>query len=226
MLRCEGLTKRYRTKAGEVAALLEVNLAVEAGEFVVVRGASGSGKTTLLLALGGMLEPTAGEVWLGDKSLYRAGVEDRARVRGREVGFVFQMFHLVPYLSVLENVLLGGDGHGADEEKRASAMLVEVGLGARLGHRPTELSAGERQRTALVRALFKQPRVLLADEPTGNLDPENARRVMDRLASYRQSGGTVVLATHGLDAEVHATRRLELRDGRLCGPGLPGSISN
>jgi putative ABC transport system ATP-binding protein len=216
MLRCEGLTKRYRAAGGDVAALVGADVAVGPGEFVVVRGASGSGKTTLLLALGGMLRPTAGEVWLRGENLYRMSPGARARLRGREVGFVFQMFHLVPYLSVIENVLLGLEAGARGGVGRAREMLEGVGLAGRLGHRPGELSAGERQRAAVVRALVKGPSLLLADEPTGNLDPENARRVLERLAAHQLGGGAVVLATHGADAERHATRRFELRAGKLA----------
>jgi putative ABC transport system ATP-binding protein len=225
MLRCTALSKRYRTPGGEVAALHEVSLTIAAGEFAVLRGPSGSGKTTLLLALGGMLRPTTGEVWLADKNLYQTGPAERSRLRRRDVGFVFQMFHLVPYLSAIENVLLGTAETGAATRARAVESLEQLGLGNRLTHLPAELSAGERQRTALARALVNRPRLVLADEPTGNLDPENARAVLDRLAEYRRTGGTVLLATHGAEADTHATRRFELRQGKLAGgSGLAGEF--
>jgi ABC-type lipoprotein export system ATPase subunit len=251
MIRCEQLTKTYATRSAQVRALDQVNLAVQAGEFLCIRGPSGCGKTTLLLTLGGLLRPSSGRVVVDGADLYALSPGDRARFRAAKIGFVFQMFHLVPYLTVAENVLLaagGGLGPSADSKAsegapsevaaeglkagrqtergmfgvRASAwsaraveLLTQLGLGARVGHKPGELSAGERQRTALARALLNQPQLLLADEPTGNLDPDNAAAVFEHLRAFHRAGGTVVVVTHGAVAEPYATRVCQMRAGAV-----------
>jgi ABC-type lipoprotein export system ATPase subunit len=215
MIRCQQLSKTYRTTNGTLSALSDVNLEIREHEFVVLRGPSGCGKTTLLLVLGGMLRPTSGLVRFQDRDLYSLSVAERARLRAREIGFVFQMFHLVPYLTVEENARLAGGAPGPDAPQRVRQMLEQVGLGPRRTHRPSELSAGERQRAALARALTHRPHLVLADEPTGNLDPDNAAAVFDQLARYHREGGTVFVVTHGPIADSLATRCLELRAGRL-----------
>jgi ABC-type lipoprotein export system ATPase subunit len=164
-----------------------------------------------------MLRPSRGTVRFDDRDLYAMSVPERARFRARNIGFVFQMFHLVPYLNVLENVRIAAGALGAGDGKvRAVDLLQRLGLGPRLGHRPAELSAGEKQRTAIARALLNRPKVILADEPTGNLDSENARGVLAHLRDFQQAGGTVVMATHGTAAQEFATRTLNLREGRLA----------
>jgi len=251
MIRCEQLAKTYATRAGPVRALDQVNLAVQAGEFLCVRGPSGCGKTTLLLTLGGLLRPTSGHVVIDGADLYAMSARDRARFRAVKIGFVFQMFHLVPYLTVAENVLLAARGRpaptacpraredapsgvaanspkagqqtGRDSlglpawagSARALELLTQLGLGARLHHKPGQLSAGERQRTALARALLNEPQLVLADEPTGNLDPDNAAAVFEHLRSFHRAGGTVVVVTHGAAAEHYATRVCQMRAGRI-----------
>jgi putative ABC transport system ATP-binding protein len=215
MVRLEGVRRHFRAGRREVRALDGIDLAVSPGEFVVVRGPSGSGKTTLLLLVGGMLRPTAGNVLVDGADLYGLDEEARGRFRARNVGFVFQMFHLVPYLSCLENVLLAADGSRGEIEVRSRELLERFGLGERLRHRPSELSAGERQRTALARALVNGPKVLLADEPTGNLDPRNAEEVVRCLSDYHEGGGTVILVTHGTTADGHADRIVHLEAGRI-----------
>ena len=216
MILCRQLTKVYRSAQGEVRSLDALDLEVRRGEFVCVRGPSGCGKTTLLLTLGGMLRPTKGVARVGGRDLYAISPRERARFRAARIGFVFQMFHLVPYLSVVENVLLAAGHNGAiDRRARAEELLQELGLAARWHHSPGELSAGERQRTAIARALFHRPELLLADEPTGNLDPENAGEVFRHLKRYQESGGTVVVVTHGATAEQSANRVLEMRMGRI-----------
>jgi putative ABC transport system ATP-binding protein len=218
----ERVSKVFRTKKGEVRALDEVDFHVDAGEFVVVRGPSGSGKTTLLLAIGGMLRPTTGSVVVADQDVYTLGERERGLFRAKNVGFVFQMFHLVPYLSVLENVLLAADtGTDGSSEDRAAELLERFGISQRMHHRPSELSAGERQRTAIARAILNEPRVVLADEPTGNLDPENAEGVIHGLCAYHEAGGTVIVVTHGTAADHHAGRVVTLRGGRVE-PVSPG----
>jgi len=199
MIRLENVTKTYRTRRGPVNALDNVSIEVARGEFVVVRGPSGCGKSTLLLMIGGMLRPSSGAVLLDDADVYALSQRERNRLRATRVGFVFQMFHLVPYLTVIENVLLpNARAVGRD---RALALLEQLGLADRALHRPGELSAGEKQRAALARA------------PTGNLDPENAAGVFGHLADYHKSGGTVVVVTHGGDGDVHADRVICLRAG-------------
>ena len=216
MIRCDEVTKIFRKNGSEVTSLDRFTAEIGTGEFVAVRGPSGSGKTTLLLTLGGMQRPSAGLVQFGGRDLYALSPADRAGLRSTEIGFVFQMFHLVPYLDLLGNVLLAAPGKpGQAERQRAAGLLDELGLAKRATHRPGELSAGERQRLAVARALLNRPKVILADEPTGNLDPENAAEVIRHLGEFHQAGGTVVLVTHGTAAETHADRILRLEQGRL-----------
>lgn len=214
MIDLDRISKIYQGRNGEVKALSETSLHIEAGEFIVIRGPSGSGKTTLLLTIGGMLRPTQGNVTVAGQNVYSLTPKARAEFRAKNIGFVFQMFHLVPYLTVLENVMLAPALNGeTNRREEAHDWLKRLGLEARLNHRPAELSAGERQRTALARALINQPKVLLADEPTGNLDPENADEVFHHFERFRQSGGTVVVVTHGTGADHHANRILHIRHG-------------
>lgn len=216
MIRCDEVTKIFRKNGSEVTSLDRFTAKVAEGEFVAVRGPSGSGKTTLLLTLGGMQRPSDGSVQLAGRDLYALSPAERARLRSSEIGFVFQMFHLVPYLDLLGNVLLACPGKpSAEVRQRASGLMDELGLADRASHRPGELSAGERQRLAVARALLNRPKLILADEPTGNLDPENAAEVIRHLAEFHRGGGTVVLVTHGAAADAHADRTLRLEQGRL-----------
>ena len=215
MIRCDDVTKTFRKNGAEVVSLDRFTAEIAEGEFVAVRGPSGSGKTTLLLTLGGMQRPSAGAVQFGGRDLYGLPPAERARLRSGEIGFVFQMFHLVPYLDLLGNVLLAAPGRPSyDERERAAGLLDELGLAKRASHRPGELSAGERQRLAVARALLNRPKLILADEPTGNLDPENATEVIRHLTAFHRDGGTVVLVTHGTAADEHAGRILRLAQGR------------
>ena len=216
MIRCDEVTKIFRKNGSVVTSLDRFTAEVAKGEFVAVRGPSGSGKTTLLLTLGGMQRPSDGSVQLAGRDLYALSPAERARLRSSEIGFVFQMFHLVPYLDLLANVLLACPGKpSAEVRQRASGLMDELGLADRASHRPGELSAGERQRLAVARALLNRPKLILADEPTGNLDPENAAEVIRHLAEFHRGGGTVVLVTHGAAADAHADRTLRLEQGRL-----------
>ncbi len=216
MIRCDRVTKIFRKNGTEVTSLDRFTAEVAEGEFVAVRGPSGSGKTTLLLTLGGMQRPSEGSVQLDRHDLYALSPAKRARLRSSEIGFVFQMFHLVPYLDLLGNVLLACPGKpSVAVQQRAGRLLDELDLAKRANHRPGELSAGERQRLAVARALLNRPKLILADEPTGNLDSENAAEVIRHLAEFHRSGGTVVLVTHGAAAETHADRILRLEQGRL-----------
>jgi ABC-type lipoprotein export system ATPase subunit len=216
MLTLQDLTKTYRTRAAQVKALDGVSLKIDQGEFVAVCGPSGSGKTTLLMMIAAMLRPSGGTVRFEDRDVYEMTGPARARFRAEKIGFVFQMFHLVPYLNVLENVLLAAAVvRRRDGKAQAEELLQRLGLAHRLGHRPSELSAGEKQRTAIARALLNQPKLILADEPTGNLDPENACCVLRHLQDFQKAGGTVLVATHGPAAKDFATRTINLREGRL-----------
>jgi putative ABC transport system ATP-binding protein len=218
MLRLENVTITHATAQGEVRSLDRLNLEVRAGEFIVLRGPSGCGKTTLLLTAGGMLRPSAGRVTVQGQDLYALRPGERNQFRRRHLGFVFQMFHLLPYLTVRENVLLAAPPSGrtrAALRERARDLVRGLGLEARLHHRPAALSTGERQRTAIARALLNQPQLILADEPTGNLDPDNAAEVFRQFAAFRQRGGTILLVTHGTAAAGWADRVLEMRSGSI-----------
>ena len=217
MIRCDEVTKIFSKNGSEVTSLDRFTAEIGEGEFVAVRGPSGSGKTTLLLTLGGMQRPSTGTVQLAGRYLYGLTPAERAKLRSSEIGFVFQMFHLVPYLDLLGNVLLASPSRPSYEvRRRAGELLDKLGLAKRASHRPGELSAGERQRLAVARALLNRPKLILADEPTGNLDPENAAEVIRHLAEFHRSGGTVVLVTHGTAANCHADRTVRLDQGRLA----------
>lgn len=197
-----------------VHALRGASLRLAPGSFKVIQGPSGSGKTTLLLAAGGLLRPDEGSVSVSGTDLYSLSPEQRARFRASHIGFVFQQFHLIPYLNVLENVLaptLAYAHNGAPE--RAKQLVDDLGLGHRTDHPPSELSTGERQRVALARALLNEPELLLADEPTGNLDAENAAAVLRHLRAFAERGGAVMVATH--DERVEADECYALADGQL-----------
>jgi len=196
-----------KTYHGGVTALAGVSLRVTAGEFVAVRGPSGCGKTTLLLSAGGLLRPDAGRVVVDGHDVYALSAERRARFRAATIGVVVQQFHLVPYLSVLDNVLSAALALPlVDARNRAKQLLERFGLAHRGHHVPAELSTGERQRTALARALLHRPKLLLADEPTGNLDADNGRLVLAALADHAKAGGAVLLVTHDSQAASHAQR--------------------
>src|SRR5215210_2292448 len=218
MFRLQDVSKRYAHKGGEVVALASTTLEISRGEFVAVVGASGSGKTTLLSMLGGMLAPSSGKVWLDKESLYDGSVTERARVRQHKLGFVFQTFNLIPYLSALENVqiplMLRGAASEADE-RRILELLAKVGLESRVHHKPSELSIGQQQRVALARTLANDPAAILADEPTGNLDSETREQVLGFLEEVRSEGRTVIMVTHDPAAASRATRVIKLRDGAV-----------
>lgn len=212
LLQLTQIAKTYRAgQPGEVRALPPLSLDLAAGEFAAVQGPSGCGKTTLLLIAGGLLAPTAGRVTLAGEDPYALSPERRAEFRARHLGFVFQQFHLVPYLSVFENVLAPALATTLpDARARAEELMARFGLQARRHHVPGELSTGERQRTALARALLNRPRLLLADEPTGNLDGENAAIVLAHLREFAQAGGAVLLVTHEDAAAARADRIVRL----------------
>ena len=216
MLELSNLTKTYPHAGGPVAALDDVSILVNPGEFVAVCGPSGCGKTTLLLSAGTLLGPTTGRVTIDNRDVYALAPDARAAFRAAHIGFVFQQFHLIPYLNLRDNVLaaaLATDRASAGRD--ADELRERFGLTDRLAHRPAELSTGERQRTALARALLNRPKILLADEPTGNLDQENATVVLDHLAAFAHDGGAVLLVTHDTAAAARAGRTLNIKHGRL-----------
>jgi len=216
MINLEEVTKTFVAGKRRVVALNAVTLNIRPGELVVVRGPSGSGKTTLLLTMAAMQRPTSGQVRVDGQDLQGMNARERARFRAQNIGFVFQMFHLIPYLNVLENVILAAGAAGVNDARaKAEKVLEQLGLQARILHMPSELSAGEKQRTAVARALLNDPKVLLADEPTGNLDPENAAAVFSYLSAFRDKGGTVIVATHETEVERIADRVVSLRQGNI-----------
>jgi len=216
VLQIQDLTKSYRGANGVVRAVDGISLEIGAGEFVAVQGPSGCGKTTLLLAAGGLLQPSSGQVLIGGKDPYTLSPEQRAQFRAANIGFVFQQFHLIPFLSVLDNVLVPTLAFPTpDAPERARELIAHFGLQTRAHHVSSELSTGERQRTALARALLNRPKLLLADEPTGNLDNDNGAIVLNYLAEFAKSGGAVLLVTHDAAAVQSAQRAVRLRDGKL-----------
>ncbi|HAA62457.1 MAG TPA: ABC transporter ATP-binding protein [Planctomycetaceae bacterium] len=217
LISLDHITKTYTGDAGPIVAVDDVSVSVEAGEFVAVVGPSGCGKTTLLLVAGGLLRPENGEVSINGTDPYSLSGEQRARFRAEQIGFVFQQFHLVPYLNVLDNVMAPALVTGETSARERAGILVErFGLADRLGHRPGQLSTGERQRVALARALLNEPRVILADEPTGNLDGDNSEQVLQALKTFADEGGAVLLVTHDPDAVAFAGRQVVLQGGQLA----------
>ena len=215
ILHLQNVSKYYGHDGKRVVAADDISLALEPGSFKVVRGASGSGKTTLLLAAGGLLRPDGGRVLVRGEDVYAFSPERRAVFRGENVGFVFQQFYLVPYLTVLENVQMPGIALDIPNLRdKAAALLDRFQLGARLDHLPSELSTGERQRVAMARALVADPGLLLADEPTGNLDAENEAIILECLHGFAGNGGAVLMATHSRRMEGF-TEVYQLEGGKL-----------
>ncbi|MFP6873975.1 MAG: ABC transporter ATP-binding protein [Verrucomicrobiales bacterium] len=218
--RASTLGKIYDASPDPVVALDGVSLQVHAGEFLAVCGPSGCGKSTLLLTIGLLLRPDAGKLEIAGQNIAELSRSRQISFRAQNIGFVFQDFHLIPYLNVLENVMVPTLAEPlCNVQDRGEMLLEEMGLTARRDHLPSELSAGERQRTALVRALMLRPRLILADEPTGNLDRDNTDCVLNHLANYTKSGGAVVLATHDERAMMCAERRVFMDKGRIVGSG-------
>ncbi len=216
MIQIDAVSHRYTGKQGRIDALNAVSLSFRPGELALVTGPSGSGKTTLLLAVGGMRRPTEGTVRVGGDDLYALTAAERARFRAAHIGFVFQTLELIPYLSAFENVLLAATPRGAGQtetRQRAEQRLVDLGLADRLHHKPRQLSQGERQRVAIARAMLNGPKVILADEPSGNLDPDNAHAAFAALRAFADAGGTVLVATHSTLHHDQADRVVTLRGG-------------
>ena len=226
MIRAEGLSKEYMSGGRPLRVLDRVDLDVEPESFVAIAGPSGSGKTTLLGLLAGLDQPTEGRVIVAGEDLFSLTEDGRARFRAENVGFVFQTFHLLPTLTALENVMVplellgsGRDRNGRPIRERGHELLERVGLGDRANHYPAQLSGGEQQRVALARAFANDPRILFADEPTGNLDRRTGRRVVELLEELNhESRTTLILVTHDMDLAARAHRTISLADGRIV-PG-------
>ena len=227
LIRLENLQKAYPTSAGAIYALRDITLRVEEGEFLAVVGQSGSGKSTLMNILGCLDTPTSGRYWLREEDVSRLSDDEQSVIRGRTVGFVFQGFHLIPGLDALENVELPllYRGMGRDERRRLAAdSLEQVGLGNRLHHRPGEMSGGQQQRVAIARAIAAKPPIILADEPTGNLDSRSGREVMALLHALHREGHTVILITHDPAIASEANRRICIHDGEIVSEKTAGGV--
>jgi putative ABC transport system ATP-binding protein len=227
LVRTRGLTKVYETGAS-VIALADVDLTIAQGEYVAIMGASGSGKTTLLNILGCLDRPTRGEYWLAGRRVSELDSDQLADVRNELLGFVFQSFQLLPRLSALENVMLplAYDRKRRQRDARAAAIraLERLGLGDRIDHKPTQLSGGQQQRVAIARALVNDPQLLLADEPTGNLDSTTAHEIMAVIRDLNAGGTTIAVITHSGDVAAQAGRVIELKDGRVVRESHPEAV--
>jgi len=218
LLQLDGVSRIYDMGRVQVAALRDVDLIIHAGEFVAVIGPSGSGKSTLMNIIGCLDRPTTGTYRLGGQDVAELGGDDLAQVRGRNVGFVFQSYDLLPRTSALENVatpLLYQGVNRRDRLARAGAVLERLGLGDRMDHHPNELSGGQQQRVGIARALVTDPPIILADEPTGNLDTVSGAEVLGLFRQLHRSGRTVILITHDADVAAHADRQIHVRDGQV-----------
>jgi putative ABC transport system ATP-binding protein len=218
LIRLEGIKKVFYTDEVETHALSEVHLEIRKGEYVAIAGPSGCGKTTLLSLLGLLDTPTGGEYWLDNKPVAQLSASERARIRNREIGFIFQAFNLIGDLTVYENVELPLTYRGlpaADRKQRVMSALEKVGMAHRVKHYPSQLSGGQQQRVAVARAVAGEPLILLADEPTGNLDSTNGEAVMDLLQALHRAGATICMVTHDPRYARHADRAIHLFDGRV-----------
>jgi len=219
VIQMRDLARSYVMGAETVNALRGVSLEIRRNEYVAIMGPSGSGKSTMMNLIGCLETPTRGEYWLNGQEVSRMPDDALARVRNREIGFVFQTFNLLPRASALQNVelpLVYGGVPARERRERSRAALTKVGLGDRMGHRPNELSGGQRQRVAIARALVNEPAILLADEPTGNLDSTTSEEIMRVFENLHAQGQTIIMVTHEPDIAAHADRIIVLRDGRIA----------
>ncbi|MCK4859642.1 MAG: ABC transporter ATP-binding protein [Candidatus Omnitrophica bacterium] len=221
-LRAVNLSKRYKNGKKEVYALSKLNLEIDRGEFLAIVGPSGAGKSTLLHLLGTLDCPSNGELFLDNMNIARLNPSQRAEIRNREIGFVFQFYHLLPEFTTLENVMMPGKIRGQKTEdrgrkikQRAENLLERLGLENRMSHRPSELSGGEQQRVAIARAMINDPQILLCDEPTGNLDSQNGERIINILEKLKGKEKTLIIVSHEHNIVQKADRILEMRDGRV-----------
>jgi len=219
IIRVGGLQRSYVMGSETVHALRGVDLLIRRNEYVAIMGPSGSGKSTLMNLVGCLDTPSAGEYWLNGQEVSRMSDDALARVRNKEIGFVFQTFNLLPRATALQNVelpLVYAGVSSAERRRKASAALERVGLGSRMDHRPNELSGGQRQRVAIARGLVNDPALLLADEPTGNLDSTTTEEILGVFKSLHEQGQTIVIVTHEPDVALHAERTVVIRDGRIA----------
>jgi len=217
ILEAKALNKTYTVDHQDIMVLNDISLKVESGEFVVITGSSGSGKTTLLTLLSGLDKPSSGRVFIDQQDITDASEDKLAPLRNRIIGFVFQSFHLIPSMSAMENIMFPAELRGLpNAEKKARQLLERVGLADRADNLPSQLSGGEKQRVSLCRAMVNAPKLLFADEPTGNLDSKNGRIVFAQLVEMKnEQNATLILVTHNPEISAAADRVLRLRDGRL-----------
>ncbi len=227
MIRLEHVTKAYPAKADGQGALIraldDVSLQVEAGEWLAIMGPSGSGKSTLVNLIGCLDRPSSGEIWLDGQDVAKLSAAELNRVRAEKIGFVFQAFHLIPYLTALENIMLAQYFHSMTDRQEALEALERVGLGDRAHHLPAHLSGGEQQRVCIARALINDPRIVLADEPTGNLDAFNEEIVLRLLRELHDQGRTILMVTHDAVVARLADCRVDLQHGRIASVTVLGS---
>jgi len=218
MISTSGLSREFRVGDSLVHALDHVDLQIDGGDFVAVMGPSGSGKSTLMNILGCLDTPNGGQYWLLEQPVAELDDDALSRVRNRKIGFVFQSFHLLPRMTALENVLLPlrySDVDAVSARRRGEDLLRRLGLGDRMDHRPNQLSGGQRQRVAIARSLINEPPLLLADEPTGNLDSRTSEEIMELFGEINQQGQTILMVTHEEEIANHAKRLIRMRDGRI-----------
>jgi len=227
VLEAKAISKLYRVDGREICVLDNVSFTIDPGEFIAIMGSSGSGKTTLLSLLSGLDNPSAGRVFVEERDITDLTEDELAPIRNRIIGFVFQSFHLIPSLSALENVMFPAELQGTrDAKAKAIALLDRVGMGHRTGNFPHQLSGGEKQRVAICRALINEPRILFADEPTGNLDSKNGDAILDLLLDlHRERQSTLVMVTHSAELAARAERVITLHDGRVIDDIATGSTS-
>src|SRR4051794_16893443 len=220
MIKLKNVSRTYPAKAGAnggvIRALDDFTLTVDPGEWVAIMGPSGSGKSTLVNLIGCLDRPSSGEIWIDKENVANISATDLNRVRAEKIGFIFQQFHLIPFLTAVENVMLAQYFHSMTDEKEAVEALARVGLGDRAHHLPSQLSGGEQQRVCIARALINDPRIILADEPTGNLDAQNEEIVLRLLREFHQQGRTIVMVTHDPVVARLADRRIELHHGKIA----------
>ena len=223
VIRVTGLQRSYVMGAETVHALRGVDVEIRRNEYVAIMGPSGSGKSTLMNLIGCLDTPTGGEYWLNGQEVSRMSDDALARVRNKEIGFVFQTFNLLPRATALQNVelpLVYAGVPAAERRRKAAAALERVGLGTRMDHRPNELSGGQRQRVAIARGLVNDPALLLADEPTGNLDSTTTEEILEVFGKLHDQGQTIIIVTHEPDVAKHAARTVVIRDGRIASDTL------
>lgn len=216
MIECKNITKKWTKNKTEVFGLNDVSLKIEEGSFIAIKGPSGCGKSSLLLTIGGMIKPDSGTLTINQEDLYSKSQNERNSFRAKNVGFIFQAFHLIPYLSVIENILSASLVNKNATKERAESLMSKFNLTNRKNHNPSELSTGEKQRVALARAFLNEPKIILADEPTGNLDPSNAEIVLSFLQEYqKKNNATIILVSHQNDADKYAQHIIRMNQASI-----------